>query len=142
MLASMCITESTCTHDETHRPPNRIDPGTQYTQPCTDEDDGRGSLPGPLKQVADARSSGATEHLHKLGSVGREKGEAMLPSHGAGEVGLAGPGGALQQDALGWGRSREGVVLCVHGPWLIVKQCTHCKKNQRNKNNTTQKTPQ
>jgi hypothetical protein len=65
-----------------------------------DEDDGGGGLPGLLEQVAHAGGADAHEHLDELGAGDREERHAGLAGHGLGDQGLAGAGGADEEDAL------------------------------------------
>ncbi len=65
------------------------------------EDDRGGVGLGLLEQVTDARGTDTDEHLDEVGAGDREERHAGLAGDGAGEQGLAGPGRAEQQRALG-----------------------------------------
>jgi hypothetical protein len=65
------------------------------------EDDGGRVGLGLLEQVADPGGADTDEHLDEVGPGDGEERHAGLAGDGAGEQGLAGPGRAVQQHALG-----------------------------------------
>ena len=66
-----------------------------------DEDDRGGVLLGLLEQVAHAGGADADEHLDEVRTGDRVERHPRLAGRGARQQGLAGPGGAVQEDALG-----------------------------------------
>ena len=66
-----------------------------------DEDDAGGVLLGLGEEVANTRGTNTDEHLDKLRARDGEEGHTGLASDGAGEEGLAGSGGSLEDEAAG-----------------------------------------
>src|SRR6185312_4367638 len=78
-----------------------------------DEDDGGRDLARLREELADAAGPDADDHLDELGGAGAEEGDVGLARGGTREKGLAGPGGAGQEDALGRSGTQEPVLLRV-----------------------------
>ncbi len=62
---------------------------------------GRGAFLGLLKEIAHAARAHADEHLYEFGAGCREERNSGLARHRSRQQGLAGPGRAVKQDALG-----------------------------------------